>query len=147
MIEKVIDYWDKYSPRLRDLQDVRVIGLLLFGIAVLLVTWSGIKTIDTNYRLQKQISELDQQNDVQALANKNLRLQNEYYQTDQYLELSARQNFGLAKAGETELIVPKDVALSYTIEPITNTDRQTAATSQPAWQRNFQAWVDFFLHR
>lgn len=128
------------------LRDVRVAGQLLFVIIVLLVSWSGVKAIDANYRLQQQIATMDEQNKVQELENNNLKLQNEYYNSDQYLELSARQNFGLGAQGETELIVPKNVALAYTVpEPKPPAPKPNSEPS--AYQRNMQAWVDFFLHR
>ncbi|CAN5418880.1 hypothetical protein BH09PAT4_BH09PAT4_02510 [soil metagenome] len=146
MLETLQKYYKQCLPYLQDIQDIRVVGMLLFAVVVLLVSWSGIKTIDTNYRLQKQISTLDQQNDLQSLSNDNLKLQNDYYETDQYLELSARQNFGLAKPGETELIVPKEVALMHTV-PSEQTPQSKAASAQPFWQKNLQAWADFFLHR
>lgn len=132
------------------LKDVRVIGQLLFVIIVLLVSWSGVKAIDTNYRLQKQISQLQQQNTVQQLTNDNLKLQNDYYNTPQYLELAARQDFGLAASGETVLIVPHNVAIAHTVALPHGTAPQTqtaAKTKQPAYRRNFNAWLDFFLHR
>lgn len=134
--------WD-YALRLRD---VRVAGQVLFVVIVLLVSWSGVKAIDANYELQQQISQLQQQNQVQQLKNNNLQLQNTYYNSDQYLELSARQNFGLGKPGETELLVPKSVALSYTVAtPQAPTPKPNA--EPPTYQRNVQAWVNFFLHR
>ncbi len=74
---------------------------------VLLISWSGIKAIQTNYGLQKQISGLKQQNAVIRLQNENLALKNQYYNSDQYLELSARQNFGLAVPGEKEINRPQ----------------------------------------
>src|SRR5688500_1618074 len=96
-------------------RDVRAVGLVLFLVIVLLVSWSGVKVIDTNYRLQKDISRLEQQNQVKKLTNTNLKLQNEYYQTNQYLEIAARQDFGLAAPGETVLNVPEQVALAHTV--------------------------------
>src|SRR6185312_1894077 len=87
------------------LNDVRAVGLLIFLVVVLLISWSGAKVIQTNYTLQKQISTLRQENQVQELQNNNLKLQNDYFNTDQYLELSARQNFGLGRAGETEVLI------------------------------------------
>jgi cell division protein FtsB len=125
-------------------RDIRFLGQLVFVAIVLLVSWSGIKTIQTNYVLQKQISGLKQQRDLQQLTNNNLKLQDEYYKSDQYLELSARQNFGLATAGEKELIVPEKVALKYTTSPI---NKQEATTAISAKRNNPQAWFDFFMHR
>jgi cell division protein FtsB len=133
-----------YAARFNDL---RFVGQVVFVVLVLLISWSGVKAIQENYGLQKQISALGQQNTIQQLENKNLALQNQYYNSNQYLELLARQNFGLGAPGEKELLVPQNVALSYTINlPSTN---PAAATSnqQPAYQRNFQDWINFFMHR
>ena len=130
---------------LQRLGDVRFAGQVLFVIIVLLISWSGVKTIQTNYGLQKQISALKQQNNVQTLQNNNLALQNEYYNSNAYLELSARQNFGLAAAGEKEILVPESVALVNTVNLPSTTPKTT--TVPPTYQHNFQSWVDFFLHR
>ena len=125
-----------------------MIGLSLFLITVLLITWSGVKAIDTNYGLQKQIAALQQQNDVQKLANENMKLQNDYYSTPQYLELAARKDFGLALPGETVLAVPRAVALAQTVDlPKPEAEATKKQAKKPAWERNFDAWMDFFLHR
>jgi cell division protein FtsB len=135
----VVDYVSRLS-------DVRIAGQVLFAIVVLLVSWSGVKAINANYSLEKQISGLQQQNDVQGLENSNTQLQNDYYNSNQYLELSGRQNFGLAAPGEKELLVPESVALSYTVSqpkpPAASVDAKV-----PFYQKNLQAWVNFFLHR
>jgi cell division protein FtsB len=138
--------FNKISDFVRRLGDVRFAGQVAFVVIVLLTSWSGIKSIQTNYELQKQISGLKQQTDVQKLKNNNLVLQNDYFKSNQYLELSARQNFGLAAPGEKEIIVPESVALSYTVDPPTS-KASSASDHQPAYQKNFQSWVDFFLNR
>lgn len=131
------------------LSDVRALGLLVFGGIVLLVTWSGIKAVQTNYELQKQIASLEQENKVSELQNQNLKLKNQYLNTDQFLELAARRQFGLAAPGEKVMLIPKNVALSHTIDleipSQANTDQ--ALINRPTYQKNFQAWIDFFLHR
>jgi cell division protein FtsB len=129
------------------LRDIRNVGLLVFVVIVLLISWSGIKTIQTNYTLQKQIAELKQENQVQNLENTNLQLQNQYYGTDQYQEVAARQNLGLGSPGETELLVPKSVALAHTVKQPDAATADAKKPHQPFWQRNFEAWMDFFLHR
>ena len=129
------------------LRDIRNVGLLVFTIIVLLISWSGVKSIQTNYGLQKQIARLQQENNLQTLQNDNLSLQNHYYNTPQYLEVMARENLGLASPGETELLVPKDVALAHTVKQPTAATENSDVPKLPFWQRNFQAWIDFFLHR
>jgi cell division protein FtsB len=148
MLQKAKELVQNYWPYVYELQDIRVAGLVVFGIIVLLISWSGIKAIDTNYQLQRQIVRLQQEDQLSQLDNSNTALENDYYKTNQFLELSARQNLGLAQPGETELIVPKDVALRYAAaEPGTATAIAKASGKQPLYQKNLQAWVNFFLHR
>ena len=141
-MEKIYDYVLQF-------RDVRAVGLLLFLVVVLLISWSGVKVIDTNYSLQKDISRLEQETEVLKLTNTNMKLENNYFETNQYLEIAARQNFGLAAPGETVLNVPKQVALAHTVDLPDTEQQQVKQTvaKQPAYQRNFQAWMNFLLHR
>ena len=148
MQAKLDEYVELSKKYLLSLRDIRNVGLLVFVIIVLLISWSGAKAIQSNYGLQKQISLLRQENDVSKLQNANLELQNQYYNTDQYLELTARANLGLGMPGETELLVPKNVAMAQTVPEQPPEEAQKAVVpKQPFWQRNFEAWMDFFLHR
>lgn len=147
MLEKLKEY-QKYRDFVEQFRDIRAVGLLVFLVIVLLISWSGVKVIQTNYDLQKQVADLKQQNQVQQLENTNLKLQNDYYNSNQYLELAARQNFGLGNPGETEVLVPKSVALAHTIPLKNSTAKSTnASAKQPFYQRNFESWINFFLHR
>lgn len=141
------EHKDKAIYYIRRLGDVRFAGQIVFVVIVLLISWSGVKTIQTNYGLQKQIAAAKQQNELQKLQNNNLELQNEYYNSDQYLDISARQNFGLAAPGEKMVIVPEKVALAHTVDLPSDKKVQTAQQKKPAYQRNFESWVNFFLHR
>jgi len=147
ILEKLDPHLAKAKAYLLTLRDVRNVGVLVFTVILLLITWSGIKAIQTNYGLEKQISRLQQENDVASLDNANLALQNQYFLSDQYKEVTARENLGLGAAGETELLVPKSVALSHTVAAKGVAASKTSVPEQTAWQRNFQEWIDFFLHR
>ena len=134
---KVIEH-----PRFKQLSDPRNIGLYIFGFMTLLITWSGVNTIQTNFELQKKISLLQQQNDVQKLENGNLKLKNQYLGTDQFLELAARREFGKAAPGERVYVVPKAVALSYvTKAPIAVANQTTDKKSKT--QQNLDDWKVF----
>jgi cell division protein FtsB len=134
-------------PRIKQFRDVRAIGLLIFLAVALMVSWSGAKAIQRNYELQKHIAQLRQENEVAQLENANIKLQNQYYTSDQYLDLKARQVFGKGLPGETLLLVPRDVALANVTKPTAGKAEPTPQSQRPAYQRNFQEWVDFFLHR
>lgn len=146
MIEKIKN---KIKPHhIEYITDVRNIGMIVFVVVALLVTWSGIKVVQTNYDLQKQISVMRQENDLKKLSNSNLELKNKYLDSDQYLELSARKQYNKALPGEKLLVVPSAVALRHTVdervEPPTNDDVQ-AESEGPFYERNFNAWIDFMF--
>ncbi len=146
MDQKLKYYQKRLTKELTRFGDIRFTGQVIFVVIVLLISWSGVRAIQSNYNLQQQVSELNQQNQLSQLQNSTIALQNEYYNSNQYLDLSARQNFGLASPGEKELLVPYNVALSYTenVPGLNNLD--STGTSNPS-RLNYQKWIDFFLHR
>ena len=131
--------------------DVRNIGLYVFFLLVLAISWSSAKTVQSNYDLQKQISALEQENQILHLYNENVYLKNKYYETDQYLELAARQNLGLAAPGEKVLLVPSSVAMKYVDKSLFPKSAEESATtetdSEGGYRQNLQAWYDFLLGR
>ena len=134
----------KIVPKLRILQDVRALGLIGFGIVTLLVTWSGVKVAQTNYELAKKISVARQRNDIASLENQNLKLMNKYYETNQFLELSARRQFGRAQPGEKLYVVPEEVALRRTVDLPTQSSKILKEQAQkPKFNQNIDKWIDF----
>jgi cell division protein FtsB len=140
-------YLRQATAFLQKMSDIRFAGQVVFVVIVLLISWSGIKSIQTNYGLQRQIAGLTKENELKKLENDNLALQNEYFNSKQYLELAARQNFGLAAPGEKEIVVPEAVALSRTVDIPKLDPGNKAEKAKPGYQRNFESWVNFFLHR
>lgn len=138
------------SERAKQLADVRNIALYIFAIIVLAISWSGVKTVQNNYQLQKKISTLQQQNNVLQLQNDNADLNNKYLQTNEYLDLAARQNLGLAAPGEKVLIVPASEAAKYA-DPslVTKTSTMAAGSTdhRSKYTKNLEAWRDFLLGR
>ncbi len=135
------------SKQVRQLTDVRNIALYIFGVVVLAVAWSGAKTVQNNYELQKKIATLQQQNNLLWLQNGNTYLQNQFYQTNEYLELSARQNLGLAAPGEQVILIPQNVAMKY-VDPsldMTESGQQSSLDNRPKYAKNLEAWRDFLL--
>lgn len=140
---------NKYIEKLKPFLDVKIGGLVLFGVIVLLVSWSGLSVLQNNYELEKELSQLKQRTEVQRLENDNLRLRNQYFESEQYLELSARRQNGRAAAGETVYLVPQSVALGKTIDitPEKAATTQEVKDTRPTYQKNLSDWMNFFLHK
>lgn len=131
---------------IKSLSDLRVVGQLFFVIIVLLISWSGVRAIQTNYELQKKIVRLEQEVEINRLENENLRLENKYLETEAFLELAARRQFGKAAPGETLYLVPKEVALAKVRQDTEGTNRQ-ASQKKPWYQQNLEAWSGFFFRK
>lgn len=147
MIQKIINLVLHFFRRL---SDVRFLGQVIFVIIVLLVSWSTAKAIQLNFEVQKQVATKQKQNDVQKLKNENLKLKNKYLETDEFLELAARRQLGKAAPGETVMIVPKEVAMKYTVESKIQTDdklQQQIEEDRPFYRKNLEAWGRFFFRR
>jgi cell division protein FtsB len=114
-------------------------GVLL--VAVLIGStwaWSTIEAIQRNFKLQQQVDSLNQQIAVQELENKSQALQNQYYQSPEYLELSARERLNKASPGESVIVLPANK-----VQPAPEEQLQTNET--PITSRsNFAQWM-FFL--
>ncbi|MCA9348483.1 septum formation initiator family protein [Candidatus Saccharibacteria bacterium] len=149
MLEKLKNHkaTDRVMVYIKSLNDIRNVGLLIFLIIVLLVTWSGVRVVQDNYDWQKKISVLKQQNEIKQMENANLALRNKYLETDEYLELVARKQYNKALPGETMLIVPKAVALKHAVDnPVVEEPKiESIEGTGSKYERNFNAWLDFLF--
>ena len=130
------------------LRDVRNVGLLVFTVIVLLISWSRGQVHPKPLRIAKTGGAATAGEPVcRAWKMRILALQNQYYGTNQYLDVTARENLGLGAPGETELLVPQNVALAHTVKDARRQQVKLGSYRKlPFWQRNFQNWIAFFFH-
>ena len=131
---------------IKSLSDLQVVMYVFAAIFAILISWSGVRAIQTNYELQKKIVRLQQEVEISKLENENLRLENKYLETDAFLELAARRQFAKAAPGETLYIVPKRVALAQ-VTPPTDNNIEKASSKKPTYQENLEAWSSFFFRK
>jgi len=64
-----------------------------YGIIFLFlwISWSTLRVIQSNYALQKKVDDIKQDILDLQLENDRLAFSNQFYQTDEYLELAVRQ--------------------------------------------------------
>ncbi len=147
MLDKAQDLLQ--HERVKQFTDIRNVGLYVFALLVIATTWSGVHTVEDNFTLQQKINRIAEENKVLQLQNENAALQNKYLDSEQYLDLSARRQFGLAAPGETLITIPKDVAMKYvSAQPQQAAGAAaTTAKTQPKYIQNFEAWRDLLMGR
>lgn len=139
-------FWN--SNKRRQITDPRNVGLYVFTVIVLAIAWSTVKAIEANYQLQRKINLLKQQDTVLKLENETTALKNKYYNTDEYLNLAARQNLGVAAPGEKVLTISNDVALKHVdMALLEKTIIPKPVDKRSKVQRNLDDWKDFLLGR
>jgi cell division protein FtsB len=139
---------DSVKQKLSDkgLYDVRLVVLALVGLIAMSVFWNGAKIIQQNFELSRKVVQIQQENEVLELENRNKELQNQYLATDEFAELTARRVFGKASPGERVYIVPEEVALaSLTVAP--EETAPEAPAEKPQYQKNLDAWLNIYFGR
>ena len=76
--------------------------LVLMVVIAAVAVWMAmvIQVLNNNYKLQRQVDNAKLDSQMLELENQNLRLEQLYYRTDEYMELSARSLLGKALPGE-----------------------------------------------
>lgn len=112
-----------------------IVAVVVFAMCVWV--WATIVALDKNYDLEKQVQQGRLENEIQEIENENLRLQQVYYQTNEYLELSAREKLNKTLPGEHLIILPKT-------ESVKKVDTGVAAVGVDD-RSNLEKWVEFLL--
>ena len=123
----------KLKPHLNVNNGVLLVALLITVSWV----WGTVGAIQQNFVLQQQVDSLGQEIAYQELENQTLVFENQYFQSNEYLEVSARDHLSLANPGEKLLLLP----------PATAHDSVPAGAAQtPISKRsNFQQWLYFLF--
>lgn len=118
-------------------------NVVIAAAIILAMTWavSSIGVMEKNYQLQQDLGREQQRLSLVKLQVESLQYRKNYYQTDEYKELSVRQHLGLGFPDEKTLILPEnsEAAKQY----------GQASISKQAVQpkkSNFAQWMDFFGH-
>jgi cell division protein FtsB len=113
------------------------IVLIIALVLALSWAWSTINVLSKNYDLERQVEQARLDMEIMKLQNENLVLEQTYYKTNEYLELSARKLLNKAQPGEHLVILPQ-----------TENDTPTTPTATPVVEKsNFEQWVDFLFGR
>ena len=83
----------------KGLYDRRLLALVVVGFVSVSVFWNGAQIVQQNFELAQKAAEIQEQNEILELENRNKELQNEFLRTDEFAELTARRVFGRAAPG------------------------------------------------
>ncbi|TWO87029.1 hypothetical protein EUA81_00385 [TM7 phylum sp. oral taxon 356] len=111
--------------------------LVLMVVIAAVAVWMAmvIQVLNNNYKLQRQVDNAKLDSQMLELENQNLRLEQLYYRTDEYMELSARSLLGKALPGEHLVVLPR----------ISHASKAKRSGSAVVTKSNFDQWLDFLF--
>lgn len=111
--------------------------LVLMVVIVAVAVWMAmvIQVLNNNYKLQRQVDNAKLDSQMLELENQNLRLEQLYYRTDEYMELSARSLLGKALPGEYLVVLPR----------VSHASKAKRSGNAVATKSNFDQWLDFLF--
>lgn len=130
--------WQHFIHRYRHYFTVQNGTIVLAAFITIGWIWGTVQTLQKNFTYQQQVDALNQNVELEKLRNQNLQFQQQYYKSDEFLELSARQRLGKASPGEKLIILPD----SRTITDTSQTDTAAPAAPQAG---NIAQWLQFFF--
>lgn len=118
----------------------REVLLLVFASLVgFWVAWNTLFVVLKNNQLQQEIEQLRAEVEVLALENQNLELGIQYYRTDDYLNVEAREGLLLKDENEQVAVAPKTQDAPFSI-PTSQAGRETTED-----KTNPQLWWEFVI--
>lgn len=118
-------------------QIVQIVGIVIS----LSLIWNTVEVVQKNYRLQAQVDELESEIELLELENQNLEYNIAYYQTDEYLELAAREEFNQKAPGERVVALPAEDAVYVSPEE----QAENNSEPKPQYQQNLDQWLYFLF--
>lgn len=124
---------------------------VVIAVALLIAVnwmWGALEMMQRNYSLQREVDAKSRQLQLTELQRDSLALQKRYYQTDEFLELAARESMGLVMPGEKTLIIPESGNTSAVdgldSDPETSTSslKDSSGSVQPG---NMEQWFNFLF--
>ncbi|NCU37641.1 hypothetical protein EOL96_01070 [Candidatus Saccharibacteria bacterium] len=107
--------------------------------------WGSITTMQRNFALQREVDAQSRQLELTSLEVETLQYQQNYYRSDEYKDLSAREHLGLASPDEKVLLLPpnsdaakRDSLASASTDLLPLQSRATPTS-------NFDQWMNFLL--
>lgn len=134
---------DKLKAAAKRWREVATLNNAVLAVALLVAggwVWSTVQAIQHNFTLQQRVDSLAEELEVEALQNKTLQLQRAYYNSEQYLELSARERLGLTNPGEKVVVLPPN-----TVKPTPAPTVPAAASPTLEARSNFAQWLSFLF--
>ncbi len=115
-------------------------NIVLFAAIILCLVWTygAVNSMARNWGLEEKLKTRQLEAAKLKLEVETLKLEQEYYQTDEYKELMARIKSNKMQPGETMVVLPKNSEAAMNKYANTKVEMKTE-------RNNFAEWLDFLF--
>ncbi len=131
----------KYALKHRFFSPSSIILFISIGIC-LACTWGAISAMSRNWELAEEVTNKKHEQALLKLEVETLELENEYYKSDEYLELAARKYQNKKLPDETLIYLPDNSeAAIHKYDEDSKVEENEVVTSRS----NFDQWLEFLF--
>ncbi len=131
----------QFLHKYRHLLTIQNVTVVLAFVVTMGWVWGTVQTLQRNFAYQQQVDALEETLELESLRNENLRFQQTYFRSNEFLELSARQRIGKASPGEKLIILPDSRNI------VDSTADNNQLSNQNDRVSNLSQWLRFFFGR
>ena len=128
--------WHEYGS----MNNIVIVVALLIAAAW---AWGSISTMQRNFALQKAVDAQKRELEIATLEVQKLQFEQNYYGSDEYKDLAAREHLGLAGEGEKVLLLPANSPSIKQESKVAENPVGVAVAPNTATQSNFDQWMVF----
>ena len=105
--------------------------------------WGSISTMQRNFALQKAVDAQKRDLEIATLEVQKLKFEQNYYGSDEYKDLAAREHLGLAAPGEKVLLLPLNSPAVLQETKAAAAQQASTPAEATVTQTNFDQWMVF----
>lgn len=128
----------KYKLK-HDFGAVENVVLVLAIFLCLMWTFQSIQAMSRNWELSERLAREKRELEVLQIEVEMAELENEYYRTEEYQELSARKHLDKKYEGENMVVMPENS------EEAKNKHKENAVVAETRELSNFEKWMKFLF--
>ena len=115
------------------------IEFLIAGVLCLAWTWGAITSTTRNWELEQRLVNKKKELTLLQLEIETIELENRYYASEEYQELSAREKQNKMTEGEFMVLLPENTDYAKHKDVIINADEP----EEEEEKTNFEQWISF----
>ena len=112
---------------------------MIAGVLCLAWTWGAITSTTRNWELEQRLVNKKRELTLLQLEIETIELENRYYASEEYQELSAREKQNKMTEGEFMVLLPENTDYAKHKDAIINADEP----EEEEEKTNFEQWISF----